>query len=261
MNHQAKKKYGQNFLRDKNLLLKIVRESKIEDRCVIEVGPGQGALTSFLAERAREVMAYEIDPSLAPYLNPIVAKYPHVTILYEDFLEADLSILNKEYHVVANVPYYITTPIIFKLLENTHIKTASLMIQKEVCDRLVATPESKDYNALSVILQYHAHVYKLMDVKRHLFYPVPHVDSAVIRIEKRGKPLLNSLDEKRFLTFVKHAFKQKRKTLINNLHEGYQTPKDEIIEYLSRLNYASDIRAEKLSLDDFIKLAKEWSYD
>lgn len=261
MNHQAKKKYGQNFLRDKNLLLKIVRESKIEDKHVIEVGPGQGALTSFLADKAKEVIAYEIDTSLAPYLEPIKAQYPNLSILYQDFLDADLSNLEHEYHVVANVPYYITTPIIFKLLENQKIKTASLMIQKEVCDRLVATPDSKDYNALSVILQYHAHVFKMMDVKRHLFYPIPNVDSAVIRIEKRESALLDMEDERRFITLVKHAFKQKRKTLVNNLHEGYQTPKEDIIVCLARLNFPSDIRAEKLSLEDFIKLAKEWSYD
>ncbi len=261
MNHQAKKKYGQNFLRDKNLLLKIIRESKIENQNVIEVGPGQGALTSFLAERASRVIAYEIDTSLAPYLQPIIEQHPNLEVRYEDFLEADLSHLEGNYHVVANVPYYITTPIIFKLLDNEKIRTASLMIQKEVCDRLVASPESKDYNALSVILQYHAKVFKMMDVKRHLFFPVPNVDSAVIRIEKREQALLNKEDEVTFLTFVKHAFKQKRKTLVNNLFEGYHQPKEDIIKRLTALQYPSDIRAERLSLDDFLILAKEWSHD
>ena len=261
MNHQAKKKFGQNFLRDKNLLLKIVRESKIEDKNVIEVGPGQGALTLFLAERAKHLIAFEIDTSLAPFLQPIINQHPNVTVRYEDFLEADLSSLDGEYHVVANVPYYITTPILFKLLEDKKIKTASLMIQKEVCDRLIATPDSKDYNALSVILQYHAHVFKMMDVKRLLFYPVPNVDSAVIRIEKREQPLLNANDEAFFIDFVKCAFKQKRKTLVNNLFEGYQRPKASIIEYLHQMNYASDVRAEKLSLTDFIALSKGWSHD
>lgn len=259
MNHYAKKKYGQNFLRDKNLLMKIVRESKIEHQHVIEVGPGQGALTGYLASSAASVVAYEIDTTLSPILHDLEIKHPNLTIIYGDFLDADLSSYPHDLHVVANVPYYITTPILFKLLETSQVKTASLMIQKEVCDRLLATPNSKEYNALSVILQYQAHAYKMMDVKRHLFYPVPHVDSAVIRIEKRDQPLIVSTKHELFITFVKGAFKQKRKTLVNNLHETFKVNKESIEQFLMALGYAPNIRAEALSLEDFIYLVKEWT--
>ena len=190
MNHQAKKKFGQNFLRDKNLLMKIVRDSNIENKHVIEVGPGQGALTTFLALAATDVTAYEIDTSLKPILDDIERQHQNLTVIYQDFLETDLTQSKDDLHVVANVPYYITTPILFKILETPSIRTASLMIQKEVCDRLLASPDSKQYNALSIILQYYAKVHKMMDVKRQMFYPIPNVDSAVIRIEKREIPLI-----------------------------------------------------------------------
>lgn len=260
MNHQAKKKFGQNFLRDKNLLMKIVRESHITNKHVIEVGPGQGALTSYLALEALDVVAYEIDTSLKPILDLLENKHKNLTVVYGDFLEADLSTYPHELHVVANVPYYITTPILFKLLETKSIQTASLMIQKEVCDRLLATKDSKDYNALSVILQYQAHAYKMLDVKRHMFYPVPNVDSAVIRIEKIVEPLIDKDKESLFIKFVKGAFKQKRKTMVNNLYETFGVAKKEIEAYLEKQEISIQTRAEALSLEQFIKLAKEWPY-
>jgi len=259
MNHYAKKKYGQNFLRDKNLLLKIVRDSKIEHQHVIEVGPGQGALTRYLASTAKSVTAYEIDTTLAPILHELESTYANLTIIYGDFLEADLSSYTHDLHVVANVPYYITTPILFKLLETPQVKTASLMIQKEVCDRLLATPQSKDYNALSVILQFRAHAYKMMDVKRHMFFPIPNVDSAVIRIEKRDTPLIEPEKQDFFIFFVKSSFKQKRKTLVNNLHEAFQVNKEDIEHYLMSLGYTPSVRAEALSLDEFIRMVKGWN--
>lgn len=261
MNHQAKKKFGQNFLRDKNLLQKIVRESHIENKHVIEVGPGQGALTSFLAEQATDVIAYEIDHSLSPILQKIEDSHHNLKVVYRDFLEADLEVYPFDLHVVANVPYYITTPILFKLLESPRVKTASLMIQKEVCDRLLAKPSSKEYNALSVILQFQAKAYKMMDVKRHLFYPVPNVDSAVIRIEKYEHKLIEASKEKLFVTFVKAAFKQKRKTLINNIHESFGISKPELEDFLVKHGVDFKTRAEALTLETFIKLVKEWPYD
>ena len=261
MNHQPKKKFGQNFLKDKNLLKKIVSESHVDQKNVIEVGPGQGALTSFLASTAKQVVAYEIDTSLKPYLTPLEIKHPNLKVIYEDFLESDLSGLEETYHVVANVPYYITTPILFKILENKKIASASLMIQKEVCDRLLAKPNQKAYNALSVILQYQTHASKMMDVKRHMFYPVPNVDSAVIRIVKHDQALLDLATETRLLKLVKEAFRQKRKTLVNNLHQGFGIPKDVIESLLTSLGYQTQIRAEALSLDDFMHIAKVWSYD
>ncbi len=237
MNHQAKKKFGQNFLRDKNLLMKIVRESNIENKHVLEVGPGQGALTTFLASQAIDVIAYEIDESLKPILNEIQRNFPNLTVKYED------------------------TPILFKLLETKKILTASLMIQKEVCNRLLATPNNKEYNALSIILQYHAVVSKMMDVKRHMFYPVPNVDSAVIRIVKRDYPLLDEQKEVLFLSLVKEAFRQKRKTLVNNWFEAFSVPKEKLIQFLEMNGYSKDVRAEALTKEDFIKLTKVWNHD
>lgn len=159
MNHQPKKKFGQNFLRDKNLLLKIVRESYIEHKNVIEIGPGQGALTSFLAEKASFVKAYEIDETLKPLLSELEIKYPNLSVIYQDFLEVEIND-DQEYHVVANIPYNITSPILFKILETSQIRTASIMIQKEVADRLLAKPGTKDYNALSILLQIEAKAIK-----------------------------------------------------------------------------------------------------
>ena len=261
MNHQAKKKYGQNFLRDKNLLMKMVRLSEIEHKHVLEVGPGQGALTSFLAEQALDVVCYEIDQSLKPILDPLELKYPNLTIIYEDFMEADLSHLPSELHVVANVPYYITTPILFKILETDSIQSASLMIQKEVLDRLLAKPGSPSYNALSIVLQFHAEASKMMDVKRHMFYPVPNVDSAVIRLVKRKNRLIEVEYESLFLKLVKEAFRQKRKTLVNNWFEAFGVPKTTLESFLIEQGYRPDVRAEQLSMDDFICMVKVWSYD
>ncbi|MBE0700209.1 MAG: 16S rRNA (adenine(1518)-N(6)/adenine(1519)-N(6))-dimethyltransferase RsmA [Acholeplasmataceae bacterium] len=261
MKHYAKKKFGQNFLRDKNLLQKIVKASDIADKIVIEVGPGQGALTTFLACSARQVIAYEIDETLKPFLDELKKEHNNVQILYEDFMKTDMQIYQEPIHVVANVPYYITTPILFKILETTQVKTASLMIQKEVCDRLLAKPNHKEYNALSVILQYHAEVKKIMDVKRQMFFPIPNVDSAVIRIVKRDKPLLESNQEKIFIDIVKAAFRQKRKTLVNNWHQAFSVSKKDLESFLIMHHHLPNVRAESLDNADFIKLAGAWSYD
>ena len=260
MNHQPKKKYGQNFLRDKNLLQKIVRESNITNKDVIEVGPGQGALTAYLAESAKSVIAYEIDRSLEPILKQFVDKYANLQIRYEDFLDANIS-NDKEYHVVANVPYYITTPILFRILETKNIRTASLMIQKEVCERLLAKPGNKEYNALSIMVQLEAKVYKMMDVKRQLFYPIPNVDSAVIRIEKFEHPILEEESMQRLRHMVKEAFRQKRKTLVNNWHEAFGIDKKQLIDFLIQNGVDPYVRAESLDIQTFIKLAEEWPYD
>jgi len=261
VNHQAKKKFGQNFIRDKNLLMKIVRASNIEHKHVIEVGPGQGALTSFLALSAQDVVAYEIDMSLKPILDEIENKHDNLKILYQDFLEADLSTYPYELHVVANVPYYITTPILFKLLEASNVKSASLMIQKEVCDRLLATPNHKQYNALSIILQFHAEAHKMMDVKRNMFFPVPNVDSAVIRFIKRETPLIEPEKQSLFIALVKEAFRQKRKTLVNNWHDAFNVPKPLLETYLTKQGYSPNIRAEALSKEAFVDLTRGWHFD
>lgn len=241
--------------------MKMVRLSDIENKHVLEVGPGQGALTVFLAELAKDVTCYEIDETLKPILDDIEKRHENLRIIYQDFMTADLSDLPDEVHVVANVPYYITTPILFRILETPSIRSASLMIQKEVLERLLAKPEMKAYNALSVVLQYHAEASKMMDVKRHLFFPVPNVDSAVIRIVKRSSGLLDADREAIFLRLVKEAFRQKRKTIQNNWHEAFGTPKKEIESFLTSLGYRSDSRGEQMSLEDFIRMAKEWKHD
>lgn len=261
MNHQAKKKFGQNFLRDKNLLQKIVNESKIEGKHVIEVGPGQGALTSFLALKAKHVIAFEIDDTLKPMLSELESRHENLNIIYQDFLQADLSKFHEELHVVANVPYYITTPILFKLLASKQVQTASLMIQKEVCDRLLAKPNQKQYNALSIILQYYTKATKMIDVKRHMFYPVPNVDSAVIRIEKIKQLRFQNKQEELFITIVKEGFRQKRKTLVNNWHQAFDIPKLEIEAFLKEQGFHTQVRAEALSISDFIKLTEVWNFD
>lgn len=260
MNHQPKKKFGQNFLRDKNLLQKIVRDSYIEHKHVIEIGPGQGALTSFLAEKASSVIAYEIDESLKPILNELAIKHDNLKVIYNDFLEVELDD-DKEYHVVANIPYNITSPILFKILEAHQIRTASIMIQKEVSDRLLAKPGTKEYNALSILLQIEAKVFKIVDVKRQMFYPVPNVDSAVIRIEKFSQPIISEDLMPCLRKMVKEAFRQKRKTLVNNWHEAFNIEKRALIDFLIQQDVDPYARAESLSIDVFIKLREAWPYD
>ncbi len=258
MNHQPKKRFGQNFLRDKNLLEKIVTNSHIDGKDVIEVGPGQGALTQFLVLRAKRVIAYEIDKQLSVFLKQF-EELDHVEIKYEDFMTAVIP--EGSFHVVANVPYYITTPILFKLLESEQIKTASLMIQREVSDRLLAVPNSKAYNALSILVQYYAKATRMMNVSRKLFYPVPNVDSAVFRIEKYDKRALQGDEEIKFFSIVKAAFKQKRKTLINNLHQAFNVSKDELKRFLENNNLNQNVRAEQIDMNTFINIARSWPYD
>jgi len=257
MKHQAKKKFGQNFLTDKNLLEKIVRLAQVKNKDVIEVGPGQGALTRFLADVCHSVTAYEIDTSLKPFLNPLESKYNNLNIIYDDFMKIKMDI-DHEAHIVANVPYYITTPIIFKFLEHPYLKSATIMIQKEVAERIHAKPKTKAYNSLSVLLQYYTKVEKLMDVKRHMFKPAPNVDSIVIKLTKKEQDLLTFEEEKLFIDIVKTAFTQKRKTLVNNLSLFENVEKSDVISYVESLGYAPNVRAEALTINDFIKITKGW---
>ncbi|MFP4177285.1 MAG: 16S rRNA (adenine(1518)-N(6)/adenine(1519)-N(6))-dimethyltransferase RsmA [Acholeplasmataceae bacterium] len=260
MAHQVKKRFGQNFIRDRNLLDKIVRESHIDGKTVIEIGPGQGGLTVALLARAERVIAYEIDATLRPYLDELEAAYENLSVIYGDFLDADLDHYREDIHVVANVPYYITTPILFRILETASITTASLMVQKEVAERLLAEPGMKQYNALSVILQYRARVYRMLEVNRQMFYPIPNVDSVVIRIEKEDSQDPPEKQE-RFIRFVKESFRQKRKTLVNNLHEAYGIAKSEIESFLVAQDVHPLTRAERISVTDFKRIAEAWPYD
>lgn len=260
MKHQMKKRYGQNFLRDRNLLLKIVKLSDVAEKTVIEIGPGQGAMTGLLAAEAKHVYAYEIDTTLKPFLDQIEKEHPNLDIIYQDILAVDLN-QHGPAHVVANVPYYITTPILFNILAAPQIKSASLMVQKEVCERLLAKPGTKAYNAISVLLQYQAEVFKLMDVKRQLFYPAPNVDSAVLRIIKHETARLDEKTEERFIKLVKAAFKQKRKTLVNNWHQAFGIEKALMETWLDAQGLSTSVRAEALTLETLVRLAQEWPYD
>lgn len=252
-----KKHFGQNFLTDKNLLRKIVDSAKIEDKDVIEIGPGQGALTNFLVLKANSVTAYEIDNELKEYLNELEKKHSNLNVVFGDILKIELD-KDKEFHVVANIPYNITSPIIFKILEQENIKSATLMVQKEVCDRITATPNNKAYNALSVIVQYYMEVSKVMNVGRALFRPIPKVDSAVFKMVRREKEFTNK-EEELFIKIVKNSFHQKRKTLLNNLAFFNKDKKSEIEKLLKSINIEPSLRAENLTKDEFVKIVKNWN--
>lgn len=255
--HKMKKRFGQNFLTDKNLLMKIVKEANIKDKHVLEIGPGQAALTQFLVLDAKTVTAYEIDFTLKPFLNNLMNKHNNLTVIFEDILKVDFP-KDETYHLVANIPYNITSPILFKVLETNNIKTATLMVQKEVADRLTAKPNTKQYNALTVTINYFMEIEKIMNIKNTMFYPKPKVDSSVIKLTRSENKKLDLKNEALFLKIVKAAFMQKRKTLTNNLSSFFNISKDKINQYLIELNYNEMIRAEALSLQDFIKITNFW---
>ena len=249
-----KKKFGQNFLIDSNVVDKIAKESCEKDKMTIEVGPGIGSLTQMLSRYSRAVTSYEIDTNLLPVLADTLSECDNVEIVSQDFLELDLDNVpykDEEIIVCANLPYYITTPILFKLFESDlKIKRISVMVQKEVADRFKAKVGSADYNALSVIVQYSYNVRLLMNISKHVFNPKPNVDSAVIVFEPKAK--LNVKDEKDFFDFVKLSFKQRRKTLYNNLKERYT--KEKIEGMFSTLGIKDTIRAQEIDLETFIKM-------
>lgn len=256
--HQFKKHFGQNFLTDKNLLNKIVKEANIKDKNVIEIGPGMGALTNFLVKEAKEVLAYEVDKDLKPYLDNIKNNNNNFNYVFKDILKVDID-SKKEYHVVANIPYNITSLIIFKILENKNIKSATLMVQKEVALRITAKPKTKDYNALTLIVNYFMNVKYIMTVNKKLFKPIPKVDSAVFKMERK-KPLLNEEKEELFINIVKASFHQKRKTLANNLSFSFKINKSKINEFLENLNVSLKARAEDISLEKFIEITQKWNF-
>lgn len=248
-----KKKFGQNFLQDDNILNKIVNSCEItQDDLVIEIGPGAGALTKKILEKTKKLICFEIDTDLKPQLNQF--ETAGATIIYEDFLTQDVNKIVSNYtyrnlYVVANLPYYITTPIVTKIIdEKLPVKCCVIMIQKEVADRFKAKCGSKQYNSLSIFIDYHFEVNKLFDVSRNVFYPAPNVDSAVISLEKRSTPRVIVKNEEIFFKLVKDAFKFKRKTIKNNLME-YDLEK--INKVLIKHNMSLQTRAEEVSIDIF----------
>lgn len=263
----AKKNYGQNFLVESSVVEKIAREAIVSDRCVVfEIGPGIGALTQYLCEYAKKVIAFEIDERLPSILKETLSEYDNFEVVLQDFLEIDLKQWVERYTqegydvvIAANLPYYITTPILFKIFESkTNISAITVMMQKEVAERFHAKVNTKDYNALSVITQYRCHVYSIMKVPKNVFMPKPNVDSAVLqfRFIKRE----HTFNEQQFFEMVKGCFKQRRKTILNNLKEFFDS-KEIACKLLERANIEATRRAESLCMDEFIHLFEVKQYE
>lgn len=262
-----KKSLGQNFLIDTNILNRIVDHANItEDSGVIEIGPGIGALTEQLAKRSKKVVAFEIDQRLLPILEDTLSPYPNKTILHQDILKADVAQTIKDEFVgiedimvVANLPYYVTTPIIMKLLEEKlPIRGLVVMLQKEVADRISAVPGTKDYGSLSIAVQYYTEAETVMIVPKTVFVPQPNVDSAVVRLTVRKEPRVRVRSEDFFFQVTKASFAQRRKTILNNLTsqlpEGKEK-KEQILSALSEAGIEPTRRGETLSIEEFALLS------
>ena len=259
------KKYGQNFLIDTHVLDKIINAAKItEDDFVLEIGPGIGTMTQYLASKAREVFAVEIDKALIPILEDTLSEYKNVTILNEDILKVDIRKLAEEHNqgrpikVVANLPYYITTPIIMGLFEeDVPVESITVMVQKEVADRMQTGPGSKDYGALSLAVQYYAGPYIVANVPPNCFMPRPKVGSAVIRLSRHEKPPVNVKDSRLMFRIIRASFNQRRKTLVNGLKNAQDLnfTKEEIERAVSACGFPVGIRGEALTLQNFADLA------
>lgn len=257
-NFNFKKKFGQNFIIDENIIESALSSIEIDkDTLVIEIGPGAGSLTYKLAKYASKVLCYEIDESLKDILNKNLQEFDNIEIIFDDFLKRDVlkDIEGEKYnklYVVANLPYYITTPIIVKFIEDKMpVDKIVVMVQKEVGDRFKASPKTKDYGSLTVYLNYYFNVRKIMNVSRNVFLPKPNVDSIIVEF-KRKESLLPLKNEDVFFKLVRDSFKQKRKTLKNNLN-GYDLEKVE--EVLKKHSYSLSTRAEELPLEVFVEIA------
>lgn len=257
-NFRFKKSFGQNFIQDHNIIKNIVNKTKISnDSLVIEVGPGSGSLTKELVKVSKNVLCYEIDDRLEEVLDENLKDYHNVAIIYDDFLTRDIKKDIEKYsyqdiYFVANIPYYITTPIIVKLIESKiDFKVITMMIQKEVADRFSAIPKTKNYGSITVFLNYYYDIKKLMFVSRDVFFPKPNVDSEVIALMKKDNPK-KVLDEELFFKLVRDSFKFKRKNIRNNL-KSYDL--DTISKVLAKYDMDLTVRAEELELDIFIDIA------
>lgn len=259
------KRFGQNFLIDSNILEKIVEAAEItQDDCVLEIGPGIGTMTQYLAESAREVIAVEIDKSLIPVLEDTLSSYQNVTVINKDILKVDINELiqeknqGREIKIVANLPYYITTPIIMELFEShVPLKSITIMVQKEVADRMQVGPGTKDYGALSLAVQYYANPKIITYVSPSCFIPKPNVGSAVIRLDKYEEPPVKAEDEAFLFAMIRAAFNQRRKTLVNGLsHAGeLGISRQQAEEALLKMQLSPSIRGEVLTLQEFAVLS------
>lgn len=259
MKHNFKKKFGQNFIKDRQIIDKIIRKAEIDtDTLVIEIGPGAGALTEELIKVAGHVMAYEVDLELKDALTEKFSNTKNLSIIWEDFLKRDISkdiqkFNFKKIYVVANIPYYITTPILEHIIDSkVDIEKIVIMIQKEVGERFSASPNSKDYGSITVFLNYYYNIKKLFLVNRESFYPKPNVDSVVISLTRKEKIYLKN--ESHFFKLVRDSFQYKRKILRNNL-KSYDLKNIE--KTLNRLGYDLSIRAEALPIDVFVEISND----
>ena len=259
------KNFGQNFLIDPHVLDKIISAAEItKEDFVLEIGPGIGTMTQYLAEAAREVTAVEIDRNLIPILSETLSAYDNVQIINEDVLKLDLAALAKERNggkpikVVANLPYYITTPIIMGLFEGgVPIESITVMVQKEVAMRMQAGPGTKDYGALSLAVQYYAEPYLAANVPPNCFMPRPNVGSAVIRLTRYAEPAVKAKDEKLMFALIRASFNQRRKTLLNGLKNASDLPfgKEKLMETFTKLGWKETVRGEQLTLEQFAQLS------
>lgn len=263
-NFSFQKKFGQNFLIDTHVLEKIIEESEItSEDCVLEIGPGIGTMTQYLAENARKVVAVEIDKALIPILQDTLSAYDNVTVINDDILKVDIEAICREFNdgkpikVVANLPYYITTPIIMGLFEShVPLKSITIMVQKEVADRMQEGPGSKDYGALSLAVQYYAKPEIVANVPPNCFMPRPNVGSAVIRLMRYEEPPVQVNDEKYMFSLIRASFNQRRKTLSNGLaNGGLGLTREDVVDALIQMNLSETIRGEALTLEQFATLS------
>ncbi|MBQ0028802.1 MAG: 16S rRNA (adenine(1518)-N(6)/adenine(1519)-N(6))-dimethyltransferase RsmA [Lachnospiraceae bacterium] len=263
-NFNFQKKFGQNFLIDTYVLENIIEESQISsDDCVLEIGPGIGTMTQYLCENARQVIAVEIDKTLIPILQDTLSEYDNVKVINEDILKVNINQICEEYNqgkpikVVANLPYYITTPIIMGLFEShVPLESITIMVQKEVADRMQCGPGSKDYGALSLAVQYYAKPEIVQQVPPNCFMPRPNVGSAVIRLTRYSEPPVEVTDEAFMFRVIRASFNQRRKTLVNGLMSGsLGVTKEDIQEAIAEMELSPTIRGEALTLEQFAQLS------
>ena len=257
------KKFGQNFLIDSNILERIIDASEItKDDCVLEIGPGIGTMTQYLAEAAREVVAVEIDKNLIPILQDTLSSYNNVTIINDDILKVDINALveaknnGRPIKVVANLPYYITTPIIMGLFEShVPLKSITVMVQKEVAQRMQVGPGTKDYGALSLAVAFYSKAQVVANAPASCFMPRPNVDSSVIRMDVYEEPPVKVRSEENLFAVIRASFNQRRKTLANGLSNGLGISREVVTEALEKMGLRADIRGEALSLSEFAELS------